>query len=94
MLFINTYKRHKKVKQLSAIFEPSYEIKKNFKISKHTLCMLFPKYRLAVEFGEYDNSSKRTIELEKAGLRIFNVPDMECIFQTAGRLLYIINNSK
>lgn len=94
MFFINTYKRHIKEKHIIKLFETSYEIKKNFKVSKCTIPLLFPKQRLAVIFGEYKNNDKNTIEIENAGLKIFNIPVNECIFTTCGRLLYILKNTE
>jgi hypothetical protein len=92
MLFMNHYKRCRKDRRLVYIFQSTYEIKKNFKINKHKVAILFPKERVAVEFGEYDNSSKRIMELEKSGLHVFNIPDNEDVFSAASRLLYILKS--
>lgn len=94
MFLINTYKRHRKEKQILMVFETSYEIKKKFKVSKCNIPLLFPKQRIAVVFGEYRNNDKNTLEIENAGLKIFNIPNNESIFVTCGRLLYILKNTE
>lgn len=92
MFFYHTYKNHTKKAHIIQVFQSSYDIKKNYKILKYNAALLFPKYRVLVEFGEYNKDSKKTIELEKAGLKIFNVPNGECIFLTCSRLLYVLKN--
>lgn len=93
MFYYHTYLRNRKARRLMTVFQSSVEIKRNFKVSKQNIALLIPKYRIAIEFGEYDNTSKKIMELEKAGLRVVNIPDSENAYSAAGRLLYIIKNA-
>lgn len=93
MFYYYTCKRNRKLNCVIKIFQPSYDVKKNFKISKYTVPLFFPSFKIAFEYGEYENDSKRTEELEKAGIKVFNSPDCEDACTAAGRLLYIIKNT-
>ena len=68
-----------------------YEIKTNYKINKQSVSLLFVNQRLAVEFGEYAEGSKRTRELEKAGFKIFNTPHGEDAYAAIGRLIHVLH---
>ena len=92
MFYANTLKRRQKVRRLANIFEKCFEIQRNCKVLNYKIPLLFPKQKIAVEFGGYDRYNTKTINLEKTGIRIFNIPDNEDVFHTAGRLLYVINN--
>lgn len=86
-------RRSKKIKFLRQMFEPSFILKEKFKVGKHTTPLFFYDSRIAIFFGEYDSSERKVIELEKLGVKIFNIPDSEDIFQSAGRLLYVVKSN-
>ncbi|QIH04849.1 hypothetical protein [Dasineura jujubifolia toursvirus 2a] len=90
MFYLNHMRKNKKVKQIMSVFQTSYEIKKDYKIGKHSVPIFFPTQGLAVQFGEYDNTAKSTSEIENAGLKIFNVPYKEDILNTISRLMYVL----
>lgn len=91
MFYLKTMKKRKIQQNISLVFETSYEIKYKHKLSrKITADMYFPTKNVAVLFGEYDNTDKNIIELEKLEIKIFNIPLDEDIFKTLGRLLYVL----
>lgn len=93
MFYLKHWRRLKKIKILRKIFEQSYNIKEDYKVGKYTIPFFFYDGRIAVYFGEYNSSENKVIELEKSGVKIFNIPDNEDIFQTVGRLLYVVRYS-
>lgn len=94
MFFINTFRKRRILRKINTIFESTFEIKHNAKLSKTILCdMYFPNQKIAVIFGDYDSTNKNIIELEKTDIKIFNIPYKEDIFLTSSRLLFVLTHN-
>lgn len=94
MFFMNTMHRRRKMRHIEEVFKGVYDIKRDYVINRQKIPLLFVKQRVAVEFGEYNEGSKRTKELEKAGLKVFNTPDTEDEFTAMGRLMTVLERLK
>lgn len=92
MFYINKIKRERKISQLLTIFK-SYDLKTKFKIDDYVVCMYFPEQKIVVDFGKYNSKDKRTMHLEKKGIKIFNIEKSEDIFSATGRLIFILKNN-
>lgn len=90
MLFYETFKIHKKKNNIIAIFSQSMEIKKNATFKKVKIPIFIPKYRLAIEFNNYDKNLPKTRILEDAGITILNIPKEENEYFSIGRIINVI----
>lgn len=95
MFFYNKYKRSRKTAHIREIFEKAYEMQFKVKLGKNIVMpILFPRQKLCIIHGEYDNTNKNIIEMEESGIKVFNIPYHEDVYKTCGRLLFILKSIK
>lgn len=95
MFFYNKYRNYRKTVHIKEIFEKTYEMQFKSKLGKNiVLPILFPRQKLCVIFGDYDNTDKKIIEIEESGIKVLNIPQSEDLYKSCGRLLYVLKSLK
>lgn len=90
MFLIQKFKRRKNIKAIMEVFTKTYEIRLNFKInSKYTADLYFPVQKIIIDFKN-EATNEKIINLEKTGYIVLSIIDLNDIYSTLSRIVYVI----